>query len=158
MSLVVHDVAVEAIAVLGPLVSAVGAHDKSLADQLRRAAASILLNIAEAEGSDPGNARARFHNALGSTREVRAALCIAVAWSYLFPSEQAPVDALLDRTSAMLFRLLHPLRAGSGRTAAPKVVEVLPAESSPPPGRTARRPDGLAVKSPVAGGSKRGRW
>ena len=110
MPLVVHQVAAEAVAALRPLALALAARDKDLANQLRRAAASILLNIAEGEGSDPGNARSRFHTALGSTREVRAALCIAVAWGHVLPADQVAVDVLLDRTSAMLYRLLHPLR------------------------------------------------
>jgi four helix bundle protein len=63
MTLIVHTVAVEAIATLRPIVRKVAARDRNLADQLRRAASSMLLNIAEAEGSDAGNARARLHTA-----------------------------------------------------------------------------------------------
>ena len=71
------------------------------ADQLRRALSSIPLNIAEANG----NRVARFSTALGSTREARAALRVAVAWGYVRDSDVAAGDALLDRVAAMLHRL-----------------------------------------------------
>ena len=37
---------------LSPIVQQIRRHDKSLADQLRRAAQSVVLNIAEARGND----------------------------------------------------------------------------------------------------------
>ena len=44
-------------------------HDKSLADQLKRAAQSVVLNIAEARGNDAGNARARFSTHVGPPKK-----------------------------------------------------------------------------------------
>jgi four helix bundle protein len=49
MSLIVHEVALEMIRTLQPLMKAIARHDRSLAVQLRRAASSVALNIAEAE-------------------------------------------------------------------------------------------------------------
>ena len=106
----VLEVAMEAIAELGPLVRRVAARDRDLANQLRRAASSIALNIGEAAGSDPGNRRARLHTAMGSARETSVALRVAVAWGYVGADESASADALLDRVSAMLWRWLHPRR------------------------------------------------
>ncbi|HKY38791.1 MAG TPA: four helix bundle protein [Polyangiaceae bacterium] len=63
---------------LRPLVLEVKKRDRSLADQLMRAASSIALNIAEAQKSDGGNMRARFFTAAGSANESRAALRVAV--------------------------------------------------------------------------------
>jgi four helix bundle protein len=65
---------------LAPLLRVVQGRDRALADQLRRAAQSVVLNIAEARGSDAGNARARFATACGSAKEVRAALDVASDW------------------------------------------------------------------------------
>ena len=62
---------------LAPLVELVRGQDAKLADQLRRAAQSVVLNIAEARGTDAGNARARFATACGSAKESRAALHVA---------------------------------------------------------------------------------
>jgi len=65
---------------LAPLLRVVRGRDRALADQLKRAAQSVVLNIAEARGSDAGNARSRFATACGSAKEVRAALHIASDW------------------------------------------------------------------------------
>lgn len=92
---------------LGPLSHAISGRDRNLGMQLRRAAASMLLNIAEAQGSDAGNARARLHSASGSTLEVRAALHLASAWGYVRAADCQRAEAVLDRVSAMLYRLLH---------------------------------------------------
>jgi four helix bundle protein len=106
--LVALDVALDVIQLLGPVVRSIRAQDKNLADQLRRAATSMALNLSESMGSDDGNARARLHSALGSTRETRTALRIAAAWGYIEPRTLHTLDAQLDRTTAMTFRLLHP--------------------------------------------------
>ena len=49
-------------------------HDADLARQLRRAATSIPLNLAEGAGVGGGNRRMRYATALGSAREVLACL------------------------------------------------------------------------------------
>ncbi len=79
--------------------------DRALADQLRRAASSVVLNIAE------GNRRAGrdrvqfFRIAAGSAAEVRAALEVAQAWGLVGVAPEA--EAELDRVLAMLWRLTH---------------------------------------------------
>lgn len=50
----------------------VAAHDRHLADQMRRAVASVPLNLAESDGVHAGNRVLRCRTALGSAREVRA--------------------------------------------------------------------------------------
>jgi four helix bundle protein len=101
----VLDVSIEAIAVLRPVVASVRRFDRDLCDQLRRALSSIALNIAEGDGSSGGNRIARFSTALGSTREARAALRVAVAWGYVTADEVDAGDEMLDRVAAMLHRL-----------------------------------------------------
>ena len=49
-------------------------HDADLARQLRRAATSVPLNVAEGSGVQGGNRRLRYATALGSAREVLACL------------------------------------------------------------------------------------
>lgn len=107
MGLQVASLSIQLIEELRPLIPRVRARDKSLADQLVRAASSVALNIAEAEGSDPGNRRARFFTAAGSANETLAALKVAAAWQY-FPAEAAQAaDALVRRIIAILWRLTH---------------------------------------------------
>ena len=62
----VYDRARRVVRELVPLLHTIRECDKSLADQLKRAAQSVVLNIAEARGNDAGNAKARFSTACGS--------------------------------------------------------------------------------------------
>ena len=107
MSLIVHEVALELIAELRPLVPAISRHDSSLAKQLRRCASSVVLNIAEGEYSDPGTKRARFHSAAGSASETRAVLRVAIGWRYVAEEQVRACLALLERVLGMLWRLTH---------------------------------------------------
>jgi len=79
--------------------------DKSLFDQIHRAMNSVVLNIAEADGNDPGTAKARFSSACGSAKEVRAGLQLAVAYSYVSRSRIQQMDTALDEVCAMSWRL-----------------------------------------------------
>jgi four helix bundle protein len=58
-------------------------HDRDLGRQLRGAATSVVLDMGEASGSYGGTRRERYRSALGSLREVRAALDAAEALGYL---------------------------------------------------------------------------
>jgi four helix bundle protein len=107
MALQVSVVAFELIEALRPLVPRIRARDRSLADQITRAASSIVLNIGEAERSDPGNKRARFFTAAGSAGETLHAVKLAVKWGYVATAEGDSALALLDRVNAMLWRLTH---------------------------------------------------
>ena len=105
MALIVQQVAIDIIGELRPLAVRISRHDRSLAQQLRRAASSIALNIGEAQYSDPGNRRARFHSAAGSAGETRVALQVAVAWGYISEVHAAHAIEGLDRVIGMLWRL-----------------------------------------------------
>ena len=105
MSLQVASVSLEMVAALKPLVARIKRHDRSLADQLVRAASSVALNIGEAEYSDPGNKRARFFTAAGSASETLAAIRVAVAWGYFGKEEGDEAAELAKRVLAMLWRL-----------------------------------------------------
>jgi len=115
MSLVVHELSLQLVEELAPVVVLIARHDRDLARQIRRSATSIVLNIAEGQHSDPGTARARFHSAAGSANETRSALRIATCWRYLEDGQIAASLRQLDRIVAMLWRLTHgpkPRRAG----------------------------------------------
>ena len=90
---------------IAPLLQAVRRQDKALADQLKRAAQSVVLDIAEARGSDAGNARSRFATACGSAKEVRAALHIAGDWGYIESHTAAHLDQRLDEVCAITWCL-----------------------------------------------------
>ncbi|HET6610817.1 MAG TPA: four helix bundle protein [Kofleriaceae bacterium] len=99
------EIALEIARSLRGLVAAVRKHDGSLADQLRRAASSVALNIAEGNRRRGRDRLHHFRIAAGSADEVAAALRIAEAWGYLSSREIAATLALVDRQLAVLYRL-----------------------------------------------------
>ena len=104
-NLIVGEIAFQLIEELRPIVARIKRRDRSLADQLVRAASSVALNIGEADYSDPGTKRARLFTAAGSANEVRAALRVAVAWGYCVGGEVEGARGVLDRVIAMLWKL-----------------------------------------------------
>jgi four helix bundle protein len=95
----------EVVRELPPLLQSIREHDKKLADQLKRAAQSVVLNIAEGRGNDAGNARLRFATACGSAKEVRAALSVATDWGYIEARRTAHLDERLDQVCAITWCL-----------------------------------------------------
>jgi len=107
MALHVAKVSIELIQLLRPLVERIRRRDRSLADQIARAASSIALNVGEADRSQGRNVLARFHSAAGSASETRMALRVAVAWGHVSAEAAAEPERLLDRIIAMLWKLTH---------------------------------------------------
>ena len=87
------------------MVERVGRHDKALADQVRRAMSSVVLNLAETLGSDAGNRRARLATARGSLAETRAGVQLSAAWGYIDDATAKSVDSHLDRLGGRLVGL-----------------------------------------------------
>jgi four helix bundle protein len=105
MALKVAELSFELIEALQPIVPRIKAKDRSLADQITRAASSIVLNIGEAEFSDPGNRRARFFTAAGSAGETYNAVRLAICWRYFSRNDGEAALALLRRIIAMLWKV-----------------------------------------------------
>jgi len=102
---IAQDVSYQLIEALAPIVPTVARHDRDLADQLRRAASSVALNLAEGSRSKGGNKQKHFAIAHGSANEVRAALNVARCWGWL--PEAAAAFTVLDRLLALLWKLTH---------------------------------------------------
>ena len=102
----IHDVMLDAITTMRPMISAIEHRDRDLASQLRRAASSVVLNLAEGSGSAGGVRTARYRTALGSARETGACLDVAVALGYV-EGVDAELLTRLDRVRAMLARLVR---------------------------------------------------
>jgi len=74
---------------------------------MRRAGASVLLNIAEGARRMGRDCRQHFLIAAGSNAELRAALDVCEAFDYMQPETYQELDAQLDSVAAMLYRLTH---------------------------------------------------
>jgi four helix bundle protein len=104
MALRIYPVAIEMVRSLKPVLDRLSTRNPNLADQLRRAATSVPLNLHEGAYSQGRNTRARFHTALGSAAEVRACLDVAEALGYV-EAVDAGLRDRLDRIIATLHRL-----------------------------------------------------
>ncbi|HWB80018.1 MAG TPA: four helix bundle protein [Nannocystaceae bacterium] len=104
--LTIYPVILETIQMLRPIRGRIERRDRDLGRQLRRAASSVALNVAEGMYSRGGNRSARYHTALGSARETMACLEVAVAMAYLEHADAVIVDRL-DRIVGTLVRLVQ---------------------------------------------------
>ena len=101
------EVGLETIATLrGPL-DELRKRDADLFRQIRRAASSITLNIAEGNRRQGADRLHLWRVAAGSADEVRVGLRCAVAWGDLRVEDTERSLELLDRICAMLWRLTH---------------------------------------------------
>ena len=80
---VIQEIAVDMIRELRRPLAEIEKADRDLGKQLRRAAASVVLNMGEGSGSTGGTRRERYRNALGSLSEVEACLSVGEAFGYI---------------------------------------------------------------------------
>ena len=102
-----YDRSLSLLRTLRPLLEKLESIDPKLADQLRRAAQSTTLNIAEGNRRSGRDRRNRFRISLGSAAEVAACLDVANALGYVDELTVAPAVELVDRVRAMTYRLSH---------------------------------------------------
>ena len=101
----IYRIALELVASVVKLSRKVQVHDADLARQLRRAVASVPLNMQEGLYSKGGNRAARFHDAMGSAKETMAGLDISVAAEYLEPEEVLADLERIDHIVATLWKM-----------------------------------------------------
>ena len=99
----IYPVALSVTADAARIAETINRQDSDLARQLRRAATSVALNIAEGSYSQGKNRRARYFNALGSARETLA--CIEVAAAAQFATQDPEVTLRLNHIIGTLVRL-----------------------------------------------------
>src|SRR3954471_13977083 len=122
--LVAYEVALDLVRALRPVVGQLRNFSSEAADQVERAASSIVLNLAEGDRRHGRDPRRFWDTAHGSAGEIRGALDLADAWGWQLESAQA--RALLDRELGLLWGLTRRSRAkdaarpASGTTPRPK--------------------------------------
>jgi four helix bundle protein len=105
----VYRCAVQFLALTAQLPAATTKGQSSLIDQLRRAATSISLNIAEASGRTGAADRARcLAIARGSAMECAAALDALATLSVVDVDTQRTGSELLERVVSMLTKMCRP--------------------------------------------------
>jgi four helix bundle protein len=94
----------DAVRAMRPMLGSIDKSDPDLARQLRRAASSVVLNLAEGSGSFGRMRTARYRTALGSARETVACLRVGEAFGYV---DDMPATLLkqMDRVIATLVRV-----------------------------------------------------
>lgn len=107
MSFDAFDVALDMIRSLRDPLASIAERDPALAQQLRRAAASVPLNLSEGRRRQGRDRLHLWRVAAGSADEVVASLRVAEAWGHVDSRAIAPALALCDRVLAMLWRLTH---------------------------------------------------
>ena len=89
------------------VVQRLGRVDRDLAEQIRRAASSIALNLFEGRGRSGKDRLHCYRIAQGSAFEVRAGLRLAVAWGHV---DESAVAASLEHVNALLAMFTGLLR------------------------------------------------
>ncbi len=102
----IYPVIIEVLVLLRPVIAGIARHDRDLTNQLRRAAASVALNAAEASGSFGGTRQQRYRTALGSAGETSACIEVAMALGYL-DSVDDELLCKLTHVRATLARLVR---------------------------------------------------
>jgi four helix bundle protein len=102
----IYPVILEVVRLLRVPLGRIERRDRDLGRQLRRAAASVALNVGEGMFSRGKNRALRYHTALGSAREVVSCLEVANAFGYL--GEPAPeLSEKLREVVGTLVRLVE---------------------------------------------------
>jgi four helix bundle protein len=110
-----YDLSIDAVRGISRLVGRVEMKDPDLARQLRRALASVPLNLAESEYSQGRLRASRLHSAMASANEVIACLDVAAAAGYIPPQAIAADRDRLDHIVASVYKLI---RAASAKATA----------------------------------------
>jgi four helix bundle protein len=109
----IYPIVLEVLKQLQPALRRIEVQDRDLARQLRRASASIALNLGEGMYSRGQNRHARYHSALGSARETLSCLEVAALSSYV--EEDKQLWDQLDRIVGTLVLLAPTLRGRADR-------------------------------------------
>jgi four helix bundle protein len=102
----IYNVCLDMVKAAAKCADVIGKRDGDLARQLRRASASVVLNVAEGAGTRDGRRRTRYGDALGSAFETQAALDAAEVIGYLAVPDE--LRGQIGHIIAVLTKLTKP--------------------------------------------------
>jgi four helix bundle protein len=100
----IYETSLSVITQLKPVIGLIERRDSDLGRQLRRALASVTLNIAEGSYARGRNRLALYQVALGSAKESKACLDVALALGYIENIELQTITEL-SAICGVLYRL-----------------------------------------------------
>ena len=98
-----YTVSLDLVRALRPVIARLRQHSRDAADQVERAASSVVLNLAEGRRRTGRDPRRFYDIAHGSASEIRGALDLADAWGWQIDCEKA--RELLDMEMRLLWGL-----------------------------------------------------
>ena len=108
---IAEELAYELVGSVRGSVEEIGRRDRDLADQARRAASSVALNLAEGAQRRGKDRLHHYRIAAGSCSELKAALRLACAWGYLDDKRLGEPLSLIRRLLAITWKLTQPVAA-----------------------------------------------
>ena len=101
----IYETVLSVITLLRPVILSIERRDSDLARQLRRACSSVALNVSEGSYARGRNRAALYQVALGSAKESKACIDVAIALGYI-ESVDREILAGLSSVCAVLYRLV----------------------------------------------------
>ena len=102
---IAHEIALQIVRALRSVVDRIARRDPALADQIRRAASSVILNVVEGNRRVGQDRLHLFRIAAGSAAEIDGAIEVATAWGYVEETAVIEAKALVDRELGLLWGL-----------------------------------------------------
>ena len=99
-----YENAKEMCRLLPPVMARIKVRSSDLADQLERAATSIMLNLMEGNRRIGKDRLKYFRYAEGSALEIRAVFDVVTMWDY---ADVTAIEPILDRQIALMWGLMH---------------------------------------------------
>ena len=106
--LIAYTNGLDLIRALRPVIAQLRKYSADAADQVERAAGSVIRNIAEGDRQRGRNPVRFFAMAHGSANEIRGQLDVTDAWGWEI--DAGHVREILDREIGLLYGLTHPKR------------------------------------------------
>ena len=100
------ELALRIIAQLRKILRAIRRHDGKLANQIRDAGSSVVLNLGEGSRRRGRDRSHLYSISAGSAEEVRVALRVALAWGYLTEHSLRDVLEDIDHLQRILWKLM----------------------------------------------------